>query len=88
MQILGTFIVLSGDLSNSVIIEDKLHISEMLPVKLSVLYASVEEDAVKFRNKTKINVIDASFLELGIMTEACSIPSKEELMNTRIGCDI
>ena len=36
----------------------------------------------------KINVINASFLKLVIMTEACSIPPKEELTNTRIGCDI
>ena len=65
-----------------------MYISEIPPVQLSVLYSSVEEDSVKFRNKMKIKVIDASFLGLGIMTEACYIQSKEEPMNTRIGCDI
>ena len=42
MQTLDTFILVSGDIFDSVIIEDKLHIYEMPPVQLSVLYASVE----------------------------------------------
>ena len=88
MKTLDTFIVVSGDIFDSFIIEDEIHISEMPPVQLSLLYASVEEDAVKFSNKMKINLIDASFLELRIMKEVCSIPSKEERMNTRIGFDI
>ena len=76
MQTLDTFKVVSSDIFDSVIIDNELHISEMSPVQLSVLYDYVEEYAVKFRNKMRINVIDAYFLELGIMTEECSIPSK------------
>ena len=68
--------MVSGDLFDHVIIKNEWHIYEIPPVQLSVLYAYVEEDAVKFRNKMKMNVIDASFLEMGIITEACSTPSK------------
>ena len=78
----------TGDLFDSVTIDDKLHISGMPPVQLSILYASIEEDTIKFRNKMKKNAIDTSFLELGIMTEAYSIPPKEELVNTKIGGQI
>ena len=62
IQTLDTFIVVSSDIFDGVIIEDELHISEMPLVQLSLLYNSVEEDAVKFRNKMKLNVTDASFL--------------------------
>ena len=75
MQTRDTFIVVSGDIFGGVSIDNELYIFEMLPAQLSVVYDSVEEDTVKFRNKLKINVIDASFLELGIMIEACSIPT-------------
>ena len=76
MQTLDTFIVVYGDIFDIFIIEDELHIYIIPPVQISVLYDSVEEDAVKFRNKMRINIIDASFLEIRIMTELCSIQSK------------
>ena len=88
MQNLDTFIVVSGDIFDRFIIDNEYRIYEIPPSQLSVLYASVEEYAVKSRNKMKINVINAYFLELGMMKEECSTPSKEELTNTDIGCDI
>ena len=42
MQTLDTFKVVSSDIFDSVIIDNELHISEMSPVQLSVLYDSVE----------------------------------------------
>ena len=51
MYTLDSFVVSSGDLFDSVIMNDELHISEMPPVQLSMLYASIEEDSVNHRKK-------------------------------------
>ena len=84
MKVLQSFIVMSGDLFDGVIIKNEMSITEMPPVQLSVLNASLEEDKVKYRNDLKKNIVDAIFLELGNMVETCNIPAKEDLYNTSI----
>ena len=43
-----------------IIIEDKLFISDMIPVKMSLLMAQIEEDMLEYRKVIRLNIMDAA----------------------------
>ena len=58
---------------------NELPICDILPVQLSTLMASIEEDIVLHKKKIKSNVINAAIEELRSGITLCNVPSKDEL---------
>ena len=81
MRVLDSYIVISGELFDSTLVNDELPITEMPPVQLSTLLASREEESVQYKQRLKSDIIDACFNELGPLVDLFNIPSKVELLN-------
>lgn len=79
-RVLAEWIIIAGDLLDSVIINNEFSISDMPPVQLSTLFGSNDEEIKSYINGFKDTFIDAINMELGNATLlSCNIPSKEDL---------
>ena len=77
--VIDSCIITESGLLRGVIIDDRLHISEMLPVQISSLMESQEEDMLEYRRIIKTNVMDATIEEIGFGVNLCNIPSNDKL---------
>ena len=80
-RVLAEWIVIAGDLFDSVIVRDEISITEMPAVQLSSLFGSSETKMKSYANDLKNTFINAIQLELENVAEECNIPTKEELLN-------
>eukprot|EP00957_Ditylum_brightwellii_P169932 12934740-Ditylum_brightwellii.AAC.1 len=55
------YIVISGELFDSVIIKDEMPIVEMPPVQLPFLDTSIGDDKIAYKEAIQKNIIDAIF---------------------------
>mmetsp|Transcript_19481 Transcript_19481/g.27406 ORF Transcript_19481/g.27406 Transcript_19481/m.27406 type:complete len:548 (+) Transcript_19481:1364-3007(+) len=80
-QQVNEWIVVAGDLIDSVIINDEIPITDLPPVQLTSLYSDPQFN--EHKNKIKSNVIDAAFEELKEDTIIrFEIPSKDVLLSS------
>jgi hypothetical protein len=81
LRLLGSWIVIAGNLFDSCIVKNEIPISDMPPVQLSSLFGINDESVLTSFQEAKSCLIDAIFEEIGTQTiEDCHIPSKESLM--------
>ena len=63
---------------NSFFFNSEVPVKDIIPVKLSILLASKEEEMSEYITTIKLNFIDAAFKEIGDGVTICNTPSKEE----------
>ena len=80
-RILDSWIITAGELFDSVIINDKIPIDDMLNVQQTSLDASIEPLIITTIHTLKLDMIVAAMEELGDAVKSCNIPSKESLEN-------
>ena len=64
-RVIDFWIITASELFHSVIIEDKLPITEIPPVQLSKLMASIDKDIIFYAQKIKTNLINYGLKEMG-----------------------
>ena len=80
-RVLAEWIVIAGDLLDSIIVQNELFISDMPPVQLSTLFGSNDEEIRQHVISIKKTFIEAISLELGSSYDDCNIPPKEQIIN-------
>ena len=79
-RILAEWIVVAGELFDSVIVRNEIAISDMPPVQLSSLFGNNNDSSKQYCQDIKSTFIDAISLELGEETlQHCNILSKNDL---------
>ena len=77
-RVIDFWMITAMELFERTIVKDELPVSEMPPVQLSKLLASMEEDIVHHRSKMKSQLIDAAIEEVGDGMALCNVPSKQQ----------
>ena len=80
-RILSEWIVIAGDLFDSVIVRDELAITQMPAVQLSSLLGSSTNELKNCIQDLKSIFVDAINMELKDCIESCHVPSKIDIMN-------
>ena len=80
-HIIDNWIVVAGDLFDSVIIHDEISVTCMPPVQQTTLLASIEQKCIDHALKLKKSVIQATMSELRPLIDEYQIPSEEDLIN-------
>jgi predicted GIY-YIG superfamily endonuclease len=79
-RVVADWIVIAGDLFDSVIVRNEISISDMPPVQLSALFGNDDEASRDYCRSIKSTFVDAIQLEFGSAIERCNIPSKDEIL--------
>lgn len=80
LRILATWIVVAGNLFDSVIVRNELAITDMPSVQLSTLFGNDEEQVKEYLGEVKMILIKAVLEEIGEATiENCRVPSIDAL---------
>ena len=79
-RVLTEWIVIAGNLFDSIIIRDEVSISDMPAVQLSSLFGNTEESIKEYCQDLKSTFYEAIKIELNDSIELCNIPSKEEIV--------
>ena len=80
-RILSEWIVIAGDLFDSVIVRDELAITQMPAVQLSSLLGSSTNKLKSYIQDLKSIFVDAINMELKDCIDSCHVPSKMDVMN-------
>ena len=80
-RVLSEWIVIAGELFDSIIIRDELSISQMPAVQLTTLFGSSSNEMKEYMYHLKETFVNAIHMELGESVEYCDLPSKEDILN-------
>ena len=80
-RIIDSYVILAGDLFESVIIKNEIPMNEMPAVQLSALLLEQEKIFTQFVSDIKKDIIQAACRELGDAIQRCNVPSTEDLIN-------
>lgn len=81
---IDSWIVHTGELFDSIIIRDEIHISEMPRVLLSALFEEHSDEIDRYIMRTKENIIEAALREMGSKIDIFNLPSREDLLNATL----
>jgi hypothetical protein len=80
-RVIDSWIIVAGELLDEVLVHNSIPINNMPAVQQSTLFASTEEECVKYIESTKVNVIKSAMSELKEESiQRCSIPSIESIV--------
>ena len=80
-RILSEWIVIAGELFDSIIIKNELAITQMPAVQLTSLLGSSETEMKNYVCRLKATFVDAINMELRDSVNSCNLPSKADVMN-------
>ena len=79
-RVMSEWIVIAGELFDSVIVRDEISINDMPAVQLTSLFGSADEEIKSHSRNLRTTFINAIHLELENVDEACNVPSKDDLL--------
>ena len=87
-KMISNWIIIAGELFDSVIINDEIPITEMPPVLQTQLECVQEEKIYMELDKIKKTIIDSSYQELQHVGHYFGLPIKDTLSNASIECPL
>ena len=78
------FIVQAGDILDSVIINNRINISDMPVVQLQAIILEHDEVFEQFKEKLKNDIVQAEIREIGDSRGRCQVLPLDELLNATI----
>ena len=77
---MSKWIVIAGELFDSVIVRDEISTNDMPALQFIFLFGSGDEEIVSRSRKLRTTFINAIHLELENLDETCNVPLKEYLL--------